>query len=423
MRSGRYDTLYPIAWWLCVVTLPWTIRLNSICIILLVLVWLAEGEWSTKWQRLKNASWTVPFVVFFCIHLLGLLHSQNLAAGLSEIEKKLTFVVLPLIAASGKPLNQSFFDLLKKSFVYSCSLLIIGSLVYTAFHFIHSSPITNFDAETEEHFHVLNPLASPLWEYFSYIQVGSWMDLHPAYFSLHIIFCTLILLERMIDQNEVDRMSLLLIVLFTFFLALLASRMAILSFAIILVYFIVNQLQKRKWVPNVLALSCVLIAFIGLIWLNPVTRFRVIQEPNTTGMMIHRQVTQWNSVNLRLLEWQASWNIIKKSWLTGVGTGDGQDALKSYYASFNASTMNMDFDSHNQYLQAIIELGIIGFISLLCCFFLPVFRPGHSILYVSFILLFSLMCLTESMLARQKGIVFFTLFQSLFLSVRPAPSR
>ena len=418
MSNARYDISYHIAWWLCVVTLPWTIQLNSFCIILLAVVWLAEGKWSTKWQRLKNASWILPFVLFFGIHLIGLLYSQNLHAGLFEIEKKMTFIALPLISASGKPLDQSFFDFLKKSFVYSCALLIVCSLSYATFHYFHSSPALNFDSQTLEHFHLFNPSASPLWEYFSYIQVGSWMDLHPAYFSLHIIFCLLILLERIMDQNKVSNESIALILLFTFFLALLASRMAILSFIIILVYFIVNQFQKRKWVPNILTLGCVLIVFAGLIWLNPVSRFRVIQEPNATGLKIHQQVTRWNSVNLRLLEWQASWNTVKKSWLTGVGTGDRQDALKGYYASFNTSTMNMDFDSHNQYIQTIMELGMVGFTSLLVCFFLAAFRSEHSILYLSFILLFSLMCLTECMLARQKGIVFFTLFQSLFLGVR-----
>jgi hypothetical protein len=423
MRYLRYDSFYSIAWWLCVITLPWTIHLNSLCIILLAAIWLAEGKWGTKWQRLKDASWSIPFVVFFGLHLLGLLYSQDLHSGLLEIEKKLTFVVLPVMAASGKPLDPSFFDFLKRSFVYSCSVLIIGSMAYTAVQFINSSPVTNFDTQTEEYFHHLNPSASPVWEHFSYIQVGSWMDLHPAYLSLHIIFCILILLDRIRDRNKINAAPLLLIALFTFFLALLASRMAILSFVFILVYFIADQLKKKRWVPNALTLSCVLIVFPVLIWLNPVSRFRVIQEPNGTGMEIHQQVTQWNSVNLRLLEWQASWNIIKGSWLTGVGTGDGQDALKSYYASYNASTINMSFDAHNQYFQTFIELGIMGLISLLLCLFLPAFRPGHSILYISFILLFSLMCLTESMLARQKGIVFFTLFQSLFLTVQPTLPR
>ena len=114
MKSVRYDTIYHIAWWLCVVTLPWTIRVNSICIILLSVVWLVEGNWNAKWQRVKEAFWIIPFFVFFSIHLLGLLYTNDLHAGLSEIEKKLTFVALPLMAASGKPLDQSFFDFLKK---------------------------------------------------------------------------------------------------------------------------------------------------------------------------------------------------------------------------------------------------------------------------------------------------------------------
>src|SRR6267142_4131978 len=102
MSTVRYDIIYHFAWWLCVITLPWTIQLSSISIILLGAVWLAEGKWRTKWQRLKSTSWVVPFFVFFGIHLLGLLYSEDLHSGLFEIEKKLTFAVFPLIAASGK---------------------------------------------------------------------------------------------------------------------------------------------------------------------------------------------------------------------------------------------------------------------------------------------------------------------------------
>jgi len=230
MSNVRYNIFYHFAWWLCVITFPWTIQLNSACIILLAVVWLAEGNWATKWQRLKSASWIVPFFVFFWPpFFLGCFIHKIFTPGYLR-SKKNWRLCPPLISASGKPLDQSFLNFLKKSFVYSCALLAIGSLVYTAVHFAYSLPLTNFDAQTEESFHLLNPSASPLWEYFSYIQVGSWIDLHPAYFSLHVIFSVLILLEQMMDQNKINRVSMLLVVLFTFFLALLASRMAIVSF-------------------------------------------------------------------------------------------------------------------------------------------------------------------------------------------------
>jgi len=90
--------------------------------------------------------------------------------------------------------------------------------------------------------------------------------------------------------------------------------------------------------------------------------------------------------------------------------------MSNFYANYSKETAGLEYDPHNQYLQTWLELGLAGLFALLLCIFAPLFRPNVEQSYVAFILIFSLMCLTESIGERQKGIVFFTLFQSLFLA-------
>ncbi|HLZ17485.1 MAG TPA: hypothetical protein VKQ08_10615, partial [Cyclobacteriaceae bacterium] len=54
-------------------------------------------------------------------------------------------------------------------------------------------------------------------------------------------------------------------------------------------------------------------------------------------------------------------------------------------------------------------------VAFLFCLYAGLVRLRHDPAYVPFILIFSLMCLTESVGERQKGVVFFMLFQVLFL--------
>ncbi|HCW06623.1 MAG TPA: hypothetical protein DGG95_04570, partial [Cytophagales bacterium] len=106
----------------------------------------------------------------------------------------------------------------------------------------------------------------------------------------------------------------------------------------------------------------------------------------------------------------------------GVGTGAGTNAMIDFYSRFNQSTVGLTHNSHNQYLQTWMESGIVGLIAFLFCLFgfllLKIKVPPS---YLAFIIIFSLMCLTESIGERQKGVVFFTLFQSLFLGFEARP--
>lgn len=418
MNPQRYPALYLSAWWLCVVTLPWYIFSNSVCIVLLFVVWLAEGNFRQKWDRWRENRWVWPFVIFFLLHALGLLYSENLSSGLFELEKKLSLVVLPILAATGLPLNKASFRTLSNGFIASCFVLVLASMLGSAVALFQTvKPIQNFDPETDSLFHSLFPGRSEAWEYFSYIELGKGFDTHPSYFSLYLIFCILLILHQIFNSEKVRPFQFITLILFTFFIALLSSRMAVVSLVTTVTFAIAVNSKGRWMLPTrMAALTCFLAFLLFSIWINPVSRFRIWVEPRSTQLTFDNQTHYWNSVNLRLLEWSASSNVIKTSWPIGTGTGDAQAHLENYYAKYDLGIFHMALNGHNQYLQTFVELGLLGIAALLLCFYLPAYRAfQHNPLHFMFILLFGLMCLSETMLARQKGIVFFALFQSLFL--------
>ena len=77
---------------ICVATLPFSIKLCHLAIILFVVNWLFEGKWRDKLTIINQSLMLQLFVAYFCLLLLGLLFSENLSTGWFSLEKK-TFPV------------------------------------------------------------------------------------------------------------------------------------------------------------------------------------------------------------------------------------------------------------------------------------------------------------------------------------------
>lgn len=413
MTRPGYHTIYASAWWLCVVTLPLTIALSSASIILLLVVWLVEGHWNEKLNRFRQATWVWPFLIFFGLHLAGLIYTDDQQRGIAEVEKKLSFFILPLIASSGQHIDSVWMVRFRNGFIGSCVLVVLISLALFVLNITlgPGHPPLNFDPVTQATYKALNPGSSSEWEYLSYIQVGDWIDIHPAYFSMYLIFCIALLLEDMWINHKPWAWRSLIVLLLTVFIGFLSSRMAILALPIVITY-LLTRLPSPVW-RNLSIAGMLMVLLVAIIWMNPVSRFRVMQEPLETSLNLDGTTSGWNSIRYRVVEWQAGWEAISHAWLIGAGTGDGQQQLSSFYFSHASPALALGYNAHNQYLQTGIELGITGVVVLLICMWPGVAQKNP--VHVAFIILILLMWCTESMLARQKGIVFFTLFQSLFL--------
>ena len=125
-----------------------------------------------------------------------------------------------------------------------------------------------------------------------------------------------------------------------------------------------------------------------------------------------------SSVMQRFEYWKTSIHIVKKHWLTGVGTGDLNDA---FYKAYNETESKLQEDyrkrSHNQFLAIFIAFGVFGLAWFLFTLIYPALKLGKfsDYYYVVFFIIIFMSMLTEDTLETQAGATFFAFFNALLL--------
>ncbi len=130
-----------------------------------------------------------------------------------------------------------------------------------------------------------------------------------------------------------------------------------------------------------------------------------------------------NSVNIRKLIWATDTNMLEHYWLTGIGPGRMLDLLhyRYFFHSIYSGYWLGYFDPHNQYLYDWLTFGIIGIVLLLVVLFVQ-FRRAivfKNRLYLYLLIIISVTFFTESLLARQLGVLFYSAFTSLLFFYTP----
>ncbi len=125
-----------------------------------------------------------------------------------------------------------------------------------------------------------------------------------------------------------------------------------------------------------------------------------------------------HSVMQRFEFWKTALYIISKNPLTGVGTGDVQQAFNTAYNERNSNLNSASrLRSHNQYLTMTVTFGIIGGLYFLFSLLFPaIWLKNTGYLYTSFLLIALLSMLTEDTLETQAGVTFYAFFNSFFFT-------
>jgi O-antigen ligase len=133
-------------------------------------------------------------------------------------------------------------------------------------------------------------------------------------------------------------------------------------------------------------------------------------KPSTTGT---------DGSGSRIFVWKASLEVIKENLPFGVGTGDSRDKLMEKYLEKKMDTeYKFGLNSHNQFLNTTVSLGILGFLSLIICFWIPFYKglKLQELFLINFVTIISINLLFESMFERQSGIIFYVFFNTLLCS-------
>ena len=407
-RGSIHHKIFYYSLILVAATLPFSLLANSISIIALTLNWLIEGDYSKKIKSIKNNLLFYIFISFYVMHIIGMLYTTNIHDGFFELQKKLSLLVFPFVVFTSQKLNQQEIKNILKSFLLS---ILISSLIcfINAFYRNHIDPFPETD-----------------WLYFSYRDLTEIIGIQPTYLALFVSFAILISFYLIKEGSHVHSffkkiffysISFFLVV----FLFMISSRTEITAFLIILFSGIIYFFYKRnKLLKGLLIASISFLIFVSLICQIPVAKERFLQVfgiQNNDVWINQYGKGKETQPDVRVLKWKCSWYAIRENWLFGVGTGDVQDILQSQYKKNNFETaFQQKFNSHNQFLETWIGLGVIGLFFFLSSLVVPciLFFQNKNYLYMAFIILFFTCCITESMLERQHGIIFYSLFTSLF---------
>lgn len=390
-RNLNYYLLFLIAF-----TMPFSIKmqLNSFLIILLVINWIFSFRLS-----LKNAV-LIVFISFYGLHILSfLLLSSEIKDGTFELQKKLSLLVFPLVLSNIPRLSRVQIDNILKGFVVSC---FISSIVCLAFAFFKY-------------------LSLGTTEFFFYHSLVEIIGMHGSYFSMYLCFSIFIVFNFYFNElRKKYKLSLLLLVLyFTSLIFLLSARTQIVSFFIIsFIGVFIYYFKNKKIAKALFSIVTISVLFICLIYFNNnnLERFKeAINYKSQYGIN-----KQWGGRALREQIWDCAFDVANANLLFGVGEGNVQKNLNSCFTSKNYGALfanNMNYNSHNQFLQTTIEFGLIGLFFLITCFAI-IFYFGikeRNYLSLVFITLFLFACFTESTFEVNKGVVFYSFFSSIFL--------
>lgn len=369
------------------------VQLCSLFTILLFVNWVVAGEYEGLTAKANASKEGFLLIVFFLLHVVGLFYSSNLKYGFSDVERKLSLLLIPLVVLT-KPLSIRKRDCTIAIFTLFAIFL---SLVGVARGYFNYEAIAN--TRGPEHL------------------VTHFVDMHRVYFSMYLLFCFLSVFylrkAYQLDKHSVwNWISILCAALLTAFIFIMASRMVIillvLSCTIMIFYFTI--VKKREYIKAAFLLGlgmlvmCIIYSQVGYV------RSFMTQ---LTEKLDQGQTEDMNSVNVRVVKYKCAIQGIEKNWLTGVGTGDIQDTLNHLYLENDFHLgYQVNMDAHNQYLQTWLAQGLPGLI-LLLSFIIINLRKGileRNYLLVFVLVIFAICSLSESLLTTQKGIVYLSLF-------------
>lgn len=103
-RQQIHEQVYVYTLMLIAVSLPLSVFATSLFQILLAINWLAEWNFRKKWERFRSNRALWVLMVFYLVHAVGLLWSQDAAYSMKDMRVKLPLFMLPMIVATSVPL-------------------------------------------------------------------------------------------------------------------------------------------------------------------------------------------------------------------------------------------------------------------------------------------------------------------------------
>lgn len=365
-----------------------------------LLIWITKS--GIIWELFKKKLlYVLPPIAYFMLHFLYFLFNSKWA----YIEDKLMFLLVPLL---GFPIIVSGF-FRKKINVFIVSFLT-GIVVICCYQLIRATfeSISIIDGSLK-----FNPLISPGVSRLNWAQLSSFE--HPTYLAIKILWGIVLIYLSGKNCSLLGSLRVLLVLFMSFFVFLLSSRSGIIILILLGIYFICSELESI-WTKIILFLFIPLI-FFGVFKLTTLSQ-RMKGEFGEIKDKFKTENIDWKNFNPRTRSWFSASDLIREKPLFGVGLNARNILADEYRNQGYITEADLRLNAHNQYLETQLTFGIPGTIILLWMLLTPFIRRKklwYPSLIVPFLIIVSVSMIFESILVRQWGIMFFTIFYCLIV--------
>ncbi len=388
-----------------ILLIPFHIRASN----LMLLAWFASllfvGDLKQRWERLASKRLFYLYIGFFGLHLFGMLYTEDWARGVIDLDKKLVIFFFPFALLS-EEIKPHIFKLRLYAF-WASLVALIGVLLW-----FNYGMFFNFSGD-------INDLA-----FREAMTETPWVKVGHVYLGLFLTWTIIMILAIFLKLfplpfSKLEKACLFFLALLMIFtLVKISARMAILSLLCVGLAMVLVALTQLRHKGYALGLLLGLLLFGALLGQSKRVRFMLENSFPTEIRYDSPYWYDWTSGStIRMAIWNSAWQTFTwESAVLGTGTGSPRGRLRKGYEKMNFKfALEKSFNAHNQFLETYLGLGLIGLAYWLACFFIPVyqaFRYQYYLLFF-FLLLFFLSGLTESVLTRQKGVVFYAFWNSL----------
>lgn len=422
MESSTVLFKDPIKWiflftFLVVVGLPFPAFFSNTSMILLLISWFL---WYIKSPKLSRPVITKEqklliglFYALFFWQALSLFYNTNLSNGLKGIEGKLTLLIAPLVLLTIRISKERLIYLFK---AYILVITLVSCFLLLNLLFIYAS-------------------TGELIVYHDFTAV---LELHAVFFSYYIFLNVLLisyLYSSEVTGKKLRLFYFLSILLSIIVLVIAASKnvLVVTLASIFLSYLHSYKHRGIKWKEVVILLVSFLVVATLVLQtdtiksrINELTELRGIEGFTKVkdGVFLQESdIINFNGTSLRITLWYLGVKVVKEEGkiLQGLTAGDRRDVMNNAYDQTGLNPWYKDYNLHNQFVQTFVELGLIGlciYLVLIISLFVISIKERNWLLTI-FLAAFIFFQITESVLERNKGIVFFIFIILLLMQIKP----
>lgn len=387
------------AWFLAWFSLPVSMKLSGLAVILAALVHLFRFAVNPFRPSVKKVLYLSAPVILFAWIAAGLPTARPFLPAWKETERMLSLLVIPLTFLVSRTGRAAYGRAATAGLLTGLTLCGMVMLVAAAVRFIHSGTLSEF---------TYHRLAMPF-------HTGA------VYFSCYLLFALFTAGEAPFSTRIRTAIILFLLLL----LLLSASKLFIgLGLPLLAIHYGRNAFRLRGQQKLTLAAGLLILTLFSIPFLQ---RAKRIMHPDFSlvGRENLRGIPEPDGLTLRLVFWRFGMEILREQdgWLTGTGMLRSQQLLDKKITDDGlytgvpgtSDTGYLGYNFHDQYLETLVRNGVPGLLLLLAILLIFAIQPQRRLFAPKlFIGALAGFFLTESVLQRQAGLVFFCLIYCAF---------